>query len=129
MCNKAGGTAARHYYKNEMKKANEIKPVEMFADRIRQTLTAKVVPTYDWMYELGLNASQLGVYAYIFNVCKSEPMKAHHIKTQELAQTFGVTVSNISYVIDKLVKAKLIGKHIEGKGNLQKPYYSLYQPA
>lgn len=129
MCNKAGGTAARRYYKNEMKKANEIKPVEMFADRIKQTLTAKVVPTYDWMYELGLNASQLGVYAYIFNVCKSEPMKAHHIKTQELAQTFGVTVSNISYVIDKLVKAKLIGKHIEGKGNMQKPYYSLYQPA
>ena len=111
----------------KMKKANEIKPVEMFADRIKQTLTAKVVPTYDWMYELGLNASQLGVYAYIFNVCKSEPMKAHHIKTQELAQTFGVTASNISYVIDKLVKAKLIGKHIEGKGNLQKPYYSLYQ--
>ena len=112
-----------------MKKAKYNIEIEKFADRVKQSLTATYVPTYDWMYELGLNASQLGVYAYIFNVGKSEPMKAHHIKTQELAQTFGVTVSNISYVIDKLVKAKLIGKHIEGKGNLKKPYYSLYQPA
>ena len=103
--------------------------MEQFADRIKQTLTAKVVPTYDWMYELGLNASQLGVYAYIFNVCKTEPMKEHHIKTQELAKTFGVTTSNICYIIDKLVKSGLIDKRIEGKANLSKPYYSLYQPA
>lgn len=111
-----------------MKKVNEIKPVEMFADRIKQTLTAKVVPTYDWMYELGLNASQLGVYAYIFNVCKCEPLKEHHIKTQDLAKTFGVTVANINYTVDKLIKAQLISKRIEGKGIQSKPYYSLYQP-
>lgn len=111
-----------------MKKVNEIKPVEMFADRIKHTLTAKVVPTYDWMYELGLSASQLGVYAYIFNECKREPLKEHHIKTQELAKTFGVTVANINYTVNKLVKARLISRRVEGKGNISKPYYSLYQP-
>lgn len=111
-----------------MKKVNEIKPVEMFADRIKHTLTAKVVPTYDWMYELGLSASQLGVYAYIFNECKREPLKEHHIKTQDLAKTFGVTVANINYTVNKLAKAGLIGRRVEGKGIQSKPYYSLYQP-
>lgn len=112
-----------------MRKVNEIKPVEMFADRIKHTLTAKVVPTYDWMYELGLGTSQLGVYAYIFNVCKREPLKEHHIKTQDLAKTFNVTIANINYIVKQLVNARLISKRVEGKGNISKPYYSLYQPA
>lgn len=112
-----------------MKKVNEIKPVEIFADRIKYTLTAKVVPTYDWMYELGLSASQLGVYAYIFNECKREPLKEHYIKTQDLAKVFHVTTQNVHQVIKYLCKHGLLNKRVEGKGNLSKPYYSLYQPA
>ena len=112
-----------------MKKTNEIKPVEMFADVIKQTLSAKSVPTYNWMYELGLSSSQLGMYAYIFNICKCEPLKEHHIKTQELADTFHVTSSNVQQVVKQLCKFGLLYKRVEGKGNQSKPYYSLYQPA
>ena len=110
-----------------MKKTTEIKPVEMFADRIKQTLSATSVPTYDWMYELGLNASQLGVYAYIFNICKCEPLKEHYIRTQELSKVFNVTTSNVQQVVKQLCNRGLLFKRVEGKGNQSKPYYSLYQ--
>jgi DNA-binding MarR family transcriptional regulator len=68
------------------------------------------------------------VYAYIFNECKREPLKEHYIKTQDLAKTFGVTVANINYTVNKLVKARLINRRVDGKGIQSKPYYSLYQP-
>jgi DNA-binding MarR family transcriptional regulator len=100
----------------------------MVADRIKQTLLCESIPTYKWMYDLGLNSTQLGVYAYIFNVCRHEPMREHHILTQDLAKTFGVTVSGINYTVNSLTKLGLLSKRIEGKGNQSKPYYSLFQP-
>ena len=108
-----------------MKKANDIKPVVQFADRIKQTLTATYVPTYDWMYELGLSSSQLGMYAYIFNICKTEPQKEHYIKTQNLAKVFNVTTQNVCATVKELCKHGYLNKRVEGKGNVSKPYYSI----
>lgn len=112
-----------------MKKAKNNIEIEKFADRIKQSLAATYVPTYDWMYELGLGASQRDVYAYIFNVCKQDPMAEHCINSQEIADVFSVTRASIIGTINDLVNLKLINKRIEGKGPLQKTYYSLYQPA
>ena len=111
-----------------MKKAKNIE-IQKFADRVKQSLTSTYVPTYDWMYELGLSSSQLGVYAYIFNVCKREPMAEHCISTQDLCKTFHVTPANISYIVKNLINLGLISKRVEGKGILARTYYSLYQPA
>lgn len=112
-----------------MKKAKYNIEIEKFADRVKQSLTATYVPTYDWMYELGLGASQLGVYAYIFNVCKQEPMAEHCISTQDLCKTFHVTPTNIIYITKTLINLGLISKRVDGRGTNTKVYYSLYQPA
>jgi DNA-binding MarR family transcriptional regulator len=101
--------------------------IEHFADRIKQTLTATAVPTYDWMYKLGLNSTQLGVYAYIFNVCKTEPMKEHVISTRTIAELFNMGTSNASIVTLQLSKLGLINKRVEGKAKAQ-CFYSIYQP-
>lgn len=110
-----------------MKKINEIN-TEIVADRVKQTLLCKSIPTYEWMYDLGLNSSQLGVYAYIFDICRREPLKEHYIKTKDLSDKFKVTPQNLQQITSFLSMHGLIYKRIEGKGNQCKPYYSLYQP-
>ena len=110
-----------------MKKVYEIN-TEMVADRIKQTLQCESIPTYKWMYDLGLNATQLGVYAYIFNICKREPLNEHYIKTKDLVELFRLTPQNLQHITSFLASKMLLHKRIEGKGNQCKPYYSLYQP-
>lgn len=111
-----------------MKKIKQIN-TEMVADRIKQTLLCESIPTYKWMYDLGLNSTQLGVYAYIFNVCKREPMAEHYIKTMELAELFHVTPQNLQQITSHLMSKGLVYKRIIGRGNQSKPYYSLFQLA
>lgn len=105
-----------------MKKKTETKPREMFEDKIKQTLTATLVPTYDWMYELGLNGTQLGIYAYIFNVCKREPKKAHKIETRQLADVFHLTPSAVTFNTTELARRELLFRESSKCGCC----YSLY---
>ena len=110
-----------------MKKNNTLTSEEV-TDRIKQTLLCESIPTYMWMYQLGLNSSQLGVYAYIFNILRREPLKSHYIKTKDLCDVFGVTPQNLQLITSQLAAMGLLSKRIEGRGNQCKPYYSLYQP-
>jgi hypothetical protein len=110
-----------------MKKVYEIN-TDIVGDRIKQTLLCESIPTYKWMYELGLNATQLGVYAYIFNILKREPLNEHYIKTKELVELFRLTPQNLQHITSFLANKGLLYKRIEGKGNQSKPYYSLFQP-
>lgn len=103
-----------------MKKEN--KPIELFTDRVKQTLTATSVPTYDWMYEIGLNSTQLGMFAYIFDVCKREPKKEHLINSRYIADLFHVGMANVSLVTRQLHKMGLINKRVESNN---KCYYSI----
>ena len=93
-------------------------------DRIKQTLTSKVVPTYDWMYELGLNGTRLGIYAYIFNIIKAEPLKAHKITAQEIADVFKLTPTAVSISIAELCRRKLLFKTMNDRR--EGCYYSIY---
>lgn len=126
MFNKVGSSNTAHHKTLLMKK--EIIPINEIKDRIKQTLTSSCVPTYDWMYELGLNSTQLLVFAYIFNVCKREPMKEHRIETSELTKLFGVTNGNISIVTNQLVKRGLISKRVASYGSRSQTFYSIFQP-
>lgn len=108
-----------------MKRTNTLTSSEV-TDRIKHTLLCESIPTYKWMYDLGLNSTQLGVYAYIFNVCRREPMAEHYIKTMELAELFHVTPQNLQQITSTLVSKGLVYKRIIGRGNQSKPYYSLY---
>lgn len=110
-----------------MKKTNTLTSAEV-TDRIKHTLLCDAIPTYSWMYELDLNASQLGVYAYIFNILKREPLQEHYIKTKDLVDVFKVTPQNLQAITSQLAIKGLLHKRIEGRGNQCKPYYSLYQP-
>lgn len=103
----------------------EIKPIEQFADRIKQTLTATKVPTYDWMYEIGLSSTQLGIYAYIFDICKREPQSEHLIHSRTIADLFHIGMANVSLVTLQLVNMGLINKRVVSKS---KCYYSIVNP-
>lgn len=110
-----------------MKKVYETN-TDVAVDRIKQTLLCEYIPMYKWMYELGLNPNQREVYAYIFNICKREPLKEHYIKTKDLVEFFDNTPQNLQQITSLLAEKRLIHKRIEGRGNQCKPYYSLYQP-
>lgn len=95
----------------------------MFEDKIKQTLTATSVPTYDWMYELGLNGTQLGIYAYIFDICKCEPMKAHKIDTKQIANTFHLTPAAVVIITSELAQLRLLHRISHRRSGC---YYSIY---
>lgn len=110
-----------------MKKKNNITD-DQLQDRIKQTLTSNSVPVYDWMFDLGLNATELVIYAHIFNILKREPLKEHFIDTRDICEIFKSSTSNAWVVIDSLCKRRLLWKRVVGRGRGSKTYYSLYQP-
>lgn len=113
-----------------MKKATSKIEIEKFADSIKHSLTPnKKFPIYDWMCELGIKGTQLNIYAYIFDICKENPLAEHCIETSVLTKKFNVTSGNINYIVGELIKLGLISKRVECKGSKSKIYYSLYQPA
>lgn len=111
-----------------MKKKKNIIPADQFQDRIKQTLVSNSVPLYDWMSDLGLNHTELVVYAHVFNILKSEPLKERLIETSDICNITKSSASNAWSVIDSICKRGLLWKRVVGRGRGSKTYYSLYPP-
>lgn len=105
-----------------MKKKKEILERSQFEDKIKRTIEHPAIPTYDWMYELGLTSTQRDVYAYLFEHLRTAFIGERCISTEKMAEKMGITISQCNNITRLLHNKGLVYKRTEDK----KTYYSLY---
>ena len=86
----------------------------------------ETVTVYPWMYNLGLNSTEMNVYAYLFNRLKHNPYKEMSVPSIELQNKFMLSRSRVNGITQTLHKKELIFKRVDGAGMYATSYYSLY---